>query len=311
MKKAFSIVLIAVVCIIGIFALRNYKNANDTKENSEVDIYKTSEYQEIIKGSYLTYEEKFDKNGNAYLYDDENKKKVKPSIEASVIYYDDISSKEDFARFISKESGKIGFINSNGEVVIQPEYVTATKMYEGYSVVSNDKQEGYYYINEKGEKLNDQIYEEGENFTNGIARVKYKDSRAWGLLSAWKGPLVDGFDKINDFDPVTEQHITGIINGKAAMMILDGDNVKETKVLGYKDISQAYHDCFAIVENDEGKYGVIDVSSPDDPLEVKEVIPTSYDNITYNVIDDNPWYGAHARFICTLSDRNDVIVEEF
>ena len=50
---------------------------------------------------------KFDKNGNAYLYDDENKKNVKPSIEASVIYYDDISSKEDFARFISKESGKI------------------------------------------------------------------------------------------------------------------------------------------------------------------------------------------------------------
>lgn len=30
-------------------------------------------------------------------------------------------------------------------------------MYEGYSVVSNDKQEGYYYINEKGEKLNDQF----------------------------------------------------------------------------------------------------------------------------------------------------------
>jgi hypothetical protein len=129
MKKACSIVLIAVVCIIGIFALMNYKNANDTKENSEADIYKTSEYQEIIKGSYLAYEEKFDKNGNAYLYDDENKKKVKPSIEASVIYYDDISSK--------------------------------------------------------------------------------------------------------------------------------------------------------------------------------------YNNITYNVIDDNPWYGAHARFICTLSDRNDVIVEEF
>lgn len=44
MKKAFSIVLIAVVCIIGIFALMNYKNANDTKENSEVDIYKTYIY---------------------------------------------------------------------------------------------------------------------------------------------------------------------------------------------------------------------------------------------------------------------------
>ena len=78
MKKACSIVLTAVVCIIGIFALKNYKNANDTKENSEVDIYKTSEYQEIIKGSYLTYEEKFDKEGNAYLYDDETKNKLSP-----------------------------------------------------------------------------------------------------------------------------------------------------------------------------------------------------------------------------------------
>lgn len=32
MKKACSIVLIAVVCIIGIFALKNYKNANDKRK---------------------------------------------------------------------------------------------------------------------------------------------------------------------------------------------------------------------------------------------------------------------------------------
>lgn len=49
MKKACSIVLTAVVCIIGIFALKNYKNANDTKENSEVDIYKTyHKYEHVL-----------------------------------------------------------------------------------------------------------------------------------------------------------------------------------------------------------------------------------------------------------------------
>ena len=90
--------------------IKNYKNANDTKENSEVDIYKTSEYQEIIKGSYLTYEEKFDKDGNAYLYDDETKKKVKPSIEASVIYYNDSS-------LIIPSYAKIVYENENYTIV--------------------------------------------------------------------------------------------------------------------------------------------------------------------------------------------------
>ena len=44
MKKACSIVLIAVVCIIGIFFFFFYKNANHTKVFSEVGVYMTSEY---------------------------------------------------------------------------------------------------------------------------------------------------------------------------------------------------------------------------------------------------------------------------
>lgn len=314
MKKFLIIVLIIVICIISIFILKARKNTHNTEKDTQINIYNTSEYQNIIKDSSLTLEEKFDKDGTAYLYNNETQKKIKPSIEASIIYCDDINGKDDYARFISKESGKIGFIKSNGEVVIQPEYLTATKMTEGYSVVSKDKQEGYYYIDKHGEKLNDQLYEECEPFSNNIARVKYKDDRAWGLLSAWSGPLIDGFDRINDFDSVVESHITGILNGKAAMIVID--NIDSLKVIGtksfeYKDISTAYHDCFAIVQNNEGKYGVIDVSSPDDPLSTQEIIPTLYDDITYKVIDDNPWYGAHVKFICTTSEKIDIIDEEF
>lgn len=155
------------------------------------------------------------------------------------------------------------------------------------------------------------MYEECEPFSNNIARVKYKDDRDWGLLSSWTGSLIDGFDRINDFNPVTESHITGILNGKAAMIVIDSLKVNATKSLEYKDISTAYYDCFAIVQNDEGKYGVIDVSSPDDPLSTKEVIPTVYDDITYKVIDDKPWYGSHVKFICTTAEKNDIIDEEF
>ena len=38
---------------------------------------------------------------------------------------------------------------------------------------------------------------------------------------------------------------------------------------------------------------------------------TVYNKITYNVIDDTSWYGAHVKFVCTSSDKNDVIDIEF
>lgn len=48
------------------------------------------------------------------------------------------------------------------------------------------------------------------------------------------------------------------------------------------------------------------VYTSDDLFSTKEVILTSYDKITYNVIDDNSWYGAHVKFVCTPLDKNDV-----
>ena len=52
MKKAFSIVLIAVVCIIGIFALMNYKNANDTKEIRKLDFFRHKMFKRLIKVTF-------------------------------------------------------------------------------------------------------------------------------------------------------------------------------------------------------------------------------------------------------------------
>lgn len=187
-------------------------------------------------------------------------------------------------------------------------------MEEGYAVVLKDKSEGYYYIDKDGVNLNDQMYEECETFENGIARVKYKDARSCGLLSKKDGALNEGFDRINEFNAITHSHITGILNGNAAIIVID--SMTDNKVLGtesleYKDISTAYFDRFAIVQDKDGNYGVIDISNPEDPFCTQEVIPTVYDKITYNVIDDTPWYGAHVKFVCTSSDKNDVIDIEF
>lgn len=152
-------------------------------------------------------------------------------------------------------------------------------MIEGYSGVSKNKMEGYYYVDSNGGCLNEQKYEECETFDEGIARVKYKDDRGWGLLSKFNGDIIDGFDRINDFSGTTNLHITGILNGKAAMIVIDSldSKVVETKTFEYRDISTAYYDCFSIVQDNEEHYGVIDILTSDDLFSKKEVIPTSYD----------------------------------
>ena len=184
----------------------------------------------------------------------------------------------------------------------------------GISDFEQIRSKGYYYIDMDGGNLNDQMYEECETFENGIARIKYKDGSC-GLLSKMDGALLidEGFDRINEFSAITHSHITGILNGNAAIIVIDSmtDKVLGTKSLEYKDISTAYFDCFAIVQDKNGNYGVIDISNPEDPFCTQEVIPTVYNKITYNVIDDTSWYGAHVKFICTSSDKNDVIDIEF
>lgn len=314
MKKYVITLMIAVIIIacVGTIKFCN-KDTSNIKEDTTQSIYESSEYQDIIKGATLDYSQQYDVDGNAFLVNNDTGEKIKPTVACSYIYADDILFKDDYCRFISKESGKIGFLINDGEIAIQPQYIEASKMEEGYAVVSKDKSEGYYYIDKDGGNLNDQMYEECEPFDNGIARIKYKDGRSCGLLSKSNGALIEGFDRINEFSSTTYSHITGILNGNAAIIVIDSvtDKVLGTESLEYKDISTAYFDCFAIVQDKNGNYGVIDISNPEDPFCTQEVIPTVYNKITYNVIDDTSWYGAHVKFVCTSSDKNDVIDIEF
>ena len=76
---------------------------------------------------------------------------------------------EDLKPFKSDENGKWGFINSKGEIVIEPQFESAKPFREGLAVVSQLKQQSngskyktYGYINCEGEIVIDIIYAKAE-----------------------------------------------------------------------------------------------------------------------------------------------------
>ena len=71
------------------------------------------------------------------------------------------------------EEGLYGYINSSGEVIIEPQYVYANFFSEGLAFVVIDK-EGMY-INEKSEVITSGDYFYGDSFHNGLAVVYYYD----------------------------------------------------------------------------------------------------------------------------------------
>ena len=86
----------------------------------------------------------------------------------------------------AKNGGKMGFINKNGEWIIEPVYEKARAFKNGLAPVMKDKTWGY--INTKGEVVIMFQYKDAEIFSDdGLAPVK--SSKNWGFINT-KGQLV-------------------------------------------------------------------------------------------------------------------------
>ncbi len=79
----------------------------------------------------------------------------------------------------SIDNEKYGFFDvTNGKIVIEPTYDSATLLADGYSAVSKDGK--YFFINEKNEKVIDSEFEEAQNIHNENAWVKINGK--WTLV---------------------------------------------------------------------------------------------------------------------------------
>lgn len=305
MKKIIYICLTITIVLALIFdvVIMKKHTQESTEEKISVDnIQDTTEYRKIMEPIIFQYTQDNDKDGNVYLVNEDTGKRILVE-DGLYLYTDDLMDDDDICRFISKTTHKIGFINTQGTIVIQPKYTKADEMQEGYAVVSENDDNDFFYINDDGEKLNNDTFEEAYNFVNGLARVKYHDND-WAIIQHGQ-VIVDNCDYINEFSPVEDSLITGIKDGVPVIMRFDSDNVEieDIKPLdNYSEISEPLYSCFAIVKSKDG-YGVLDLISS------KEVIASVWKSIDYEIIDDAAWLGSHMRFICLSYDGQYSVLE--
>ena len=127
---------------------------------------------------------------------------------------------------------------------------------------------------------------------------------SWSIITRDNTTIVENYDRINEL-PLFYTNLTGIRDQKAVIIKLDiNGEVYTTKVLDDSDyISAPAFDCFAITKNKMG-YGVVDL------LSGEQVIPNSYQEIDYEIIDDAHWLGSHIKFKCKSTNSGYVIIEK-
>ena len=78
-----------------------------------------------------------------------------------------------------KRNNSFGFINTNGEEVIKPQFYWVDGFSEGLCAVKNYEQK-FGFINMKGSIIIDYQFDHAYHFINGVAKVKVK--KLWGLI---------------------------------------------------------------------------------------------------------------------------------
>ncbi len=123
----------------------------------------------------------------------------------------------------AEKDKKIGFVDSSGKWVIEPQFDKARAFSDGLAPVANGKTWGY--INEQGEMVIEPQFRDAEVFSDGLAPVKDKE---WGFIDT-SGKLVIPMD----YDITAG---LAFLSGKNEKGFIDGlARVKTKKGWGFLD----------------------------------------------------------------------------
>lgn len=164
---------------------------------------------------------------------------------------------ENYFPFVFEE--KYGYMNSQGQCVIDPEYDEAGPFQEGLAVVSKGLK--YGIINKKNEKVVDFIYDEILEFTNGRAIVLYND--LYNLIDR-SGRVISN-EVFKDISIFNSKYFFGVKDSSYEFFDF---NLKEISKGKYNEIGMLV-DGFSIVQKDN-RFGLIDSA-------LNEVIPVQFD----------------------------------
>lgn len=104
--------------------------------------------------------------------------------------------------YYNSSTGKYGYINKSGKVVVKAKYDEAYDFSDGYAIVGKKDSYGdmaYGFINAKGKVVVKLKYSEVRNFSEGYAAVK-NGTKGWGFVDT-KGKVIvePSYKEVGDF----------------------------------------------------------------------------------------------------------------
>lgn len=146
-------------------------------------------------------------------------------------------------------NGKNGYINTQGEIVIKPQFKMANEFKEGLAPVRNEDDIYYGFINEKGQMVIKPQFMYSYGFSEGLASVNIGSK--WGFIDKTGKvvikPTFDGGNWFNNGTAIAEQ------NGKKGFINKKGDYIVAQR---FDDITYV-RDTYPVVKV-EDKYGYTD-----------------------------------------------------
>ena len=141
---------------------------------------------------------------------------------------------------------KWGYINKEGELVINDIFVEAGDFSGGDARVKKEYGTYSYYIDKQGNYINKPNKEIFNNFSEGFARIRIGDK--WGFVNQ-NGVIAikPEFDYVNDF---SEGFAVVKVDGNYHFIDKKGENIFEKEF----DVAKSFSEGFAVVEVDDDYY---------------------------------------------------------
>ncbi len=251
--------------------------------NYETGEYKTKVLDSKNKEIFLDYdlvEPIYNHDKNQNLWYEENVLKVKKDNKYGLIdlngkellacKYDKIEAiKEISNSLLIQNEGKVGLCNSEGSIIIDPNYKSIIAIAEdyknGYIVVDQDNKFGVIDIN-KSIILQPKYQDILPVYGNGKYVVKQEGS--YKIIDKDENVLLaDGFDTI---EQINGDKLIIQKNGKFGVINLQKDEIIKANYDEIKYISDDYY-----IAKQNGKYGIIST------VQEKQGLPFEYTSITY------------------------------
>lgn len=177
----------------------------------------------------------------------------------------------------SLETPDWGYEDSNGNIVIEPQYYSAGSFVNGIASVRGGENMRSYYINENGDKLFDKDFAYAKDFCSGYAAVTLNgtyppsyEEYNWGFIDI-TGDIVsrEVYSDIKSDAFLYGYAIVKNFNGLWGVIDRNFNNVVEYK---YDDVFIADNECIAVKENGKWKYK---------NLEENDIITQKFDDCTF------------------------------